>query len=309
MPYCFARGFTNGRRDNHILILQQKTKHLTILCIFIFTLIWVPILWGTEERPKTEIFVTIPPQAYLVKKLCPDRCAVYVLIQPGASPHAYEPTPRQITLLSKARAYFTIGLPVEEALLPRIKKINKSLIVVPTQEGVIMRPMEHQGPHSGTDPHIWLDPGRAKIMAHNIHWALTRLIPEETGNLDKNLRTLTGELNMLHEEIRQILAPVRGKKLYVFHPAFGYLAEAYGLKQVPIEMEGKEPSPKYLARLISEAQKDRVKAIFVQPQFSPKGAKALAQAIGAKVIPLDPLAYDYAQNMIKMAKQIRENVP
>lgn len=264
--------------------------------------------WSQGQK-KLSLFVTIPPQAYFVNKICGHRCTtVHVLIPSHMSPHAYDPTPRQVALLSEAQAYFTIGVPVEDVLLPRIKKMNKNLVTIPTQAGVEMRIMEHRGHHAGPDPHIWLDPQRVKIIAQNIHWALTRLDPNGSESFSSQLKTFLEELDRLDGEVKRLLAPLKGMKMYVFHPAFGYFAEAYGLKQVPIEMEGKEPPARYLAQIIEEAKKDRVGAIFTQPQFSPKGVQTVARAINARVVFLDPLAFDYTNNLMKIAISIRENL-
>jgi len=134
------------------------------------------------------------------------------------------------------------------------------------------------------------------------------LAPEAEDAFSHQLRLFLGELDRVDGQIRRLLAPLKGKKMYVFHPSFGYFTDAYGLKQVPIEREGKEPPPKYLAKIIAEARKDRVTALFVQPQFSPKGAQAIADAIGAHLVFLDPLAYDYTNNLLKIAISIRENL-
>lgn len=285
--------------------MRLTGKSIFIIAILLFLL---PLPSRAQGPKRISVFVTIPPQAYFVKKICGDRCNVHVLIPAHMSPHVYEPTARQLTLLSEAQVYFTLGLPGEDALLPKIRAINKNLVIVPTQAGVEMRLMEHTGHHAGPDPHIWLDPQRVKIVAQNIHWALTRLLPDGEAQFTNQLKTFIGELDRLDGQIRRLLTPLKGKKFYVFHPAFGYFADAYGLKQIPIEMEGKEPPPRFLAQTITEARKDGIDVIFTQPQFSPKGAQTIASAIKGKVVFLDPLAFDYTNNLLKIAISIREHL-
>ncbi|MCX7981322.1 MAG: zinc ABC transporter substrate-binding protein [Syntrophales bacterium] len=284
-----------------------KKIGIVSIIIVLFFLLSPQSAWSQGQK-KLSVFVTIAPQAYFVSKICGERCSVHVLIPAHMSPHVYEPTPRQIALLSEAQAYFTIGVAVEDAILPRVKKINKNLFIIPTQAGVEMRKMESAGHHSGPDPHIWLDPQRVKIIAQNIQWALVRLAPDSAERFSHQLKVFLEELDRLDGQIKRLLNPLKGKKIYVFHPAFGYFADAYGLKQVPIEVEGKEPSPRYLARIISEAEKDGIRAIFTQPQFSPKGVQAIAHAVKAQVVFLDPLAFDYTNNLTKIAISIREHL-
>ena len=130
------------------------------------------------------------------------------------------------------------------------------------------------------DPHIWLNPLLVKTQARTICDALVELDPQHAADYRKNLAAFEADLDRVHAEIAATLAPLKGRELFVFHPAFGYFADAYGLKQVPVEIEGKEPTAKQLAELIARAKADHVKVIFVQPQFSRKSAEAIAQAIG-----------------------------
>ena len=129
--------------------------------------------------------------------------------------------------------------------------------------------------------------------------------PDHANEYAANLRQFQSELDELDRQLADVLAPARGKPFYVYHPAWGYFADAYGLKQISVETGGKEPSAKHLAALIKEAKKDGVKLVFVQPQFSKKSAEALGQAIGGAVVPLDDLARDYLTNMKEMAERIR----
>jgi len=155
------------------------------------------------------------------------------------------------------------------------------------------------------DPHVWLDPKLAKVQAATIAESLSRMDPDHANEYAANLRQFQSELDELDRQLADVLAPARGKPFYVYHPAWGYFADAYGLKQISVETGGKEPSAKHLAALIKEAKKDGVKLVFVQPQFSKKSAEALGQAIGGAVVPLDDLARDYLTNMKEMAERIR----
>jgi len=269
-----------------------------------------------ENLPgRLRVVVSIPPQAYLVGRVGGEYVEVQVLVGPGQSPHTFEPTPRQAAGLARAHLYFTIGVPFEERLLEKITASGGGVRVVDTCKGVKLRSMsadelsheegEDEGGAGRLDPHTWLSPRLAKVQAANICEGLKAVDPRHAAAYERNLKALQADLDEVDARIAEALAPLKGRKFFVFHPAFGYFADAYGLKQVPVEIEGKSPGPRRLAALIEKARREGVKVIFVQPQFSPRGAQAVAEAIGGVVVPMDPLARDYLKNLEHIAQQIK----
>jgi zinc transport system substrate-binding protein len=104
--------------------------------------------------------------------------------------------------------------------------------------------------------------------------------------------------------LKEKLAPYKGNTIFVYHPSFGYFTDEYGLYQEAVETGGKEPVPAILESIIEEALEEKVKIIFVQPEFSQKSAEAIAKGIGGKVISLNPLNPDYLNNMKAIADEI-----
>ena len=259
------------------------------------------------------VFVTILPLAGFVERVGGARVDVSVLVGPGQSPHGYEPTPRRIAELEGARIYFAVGLPLEETLLAKVRAARRDLAVVDLREGVPLLPMAEVDPDESaarggarTDPHVWMDPRRVKTMAWTIARALSALDPANAAEYERNAAAFRAELDALDQRIARALAPARGKELLVFHPAFGYFADAYGLRQVAIQTGGREPGARRLAELIGEARRRGVRVVFVQPQFSRKTARAVAQETGAAVVPFDDLARDYVANLDAMAEEVRK---
>jgi zinc transport system substrate-binding protein len=271
---------------------------------------------GPEETVETtfRVFVSILPQAYFIERIGGERVQVEVLVKPGQDPHTFEPTPQQMARLAEAKAFFRIGVDYENALMPRIESTMKELVVVDCREGIRLRQIENRGhdenedEHEGTDPHVWLSVRNALRIAATMHDALVRLDPAGKDIYNRGYGQLTDDLKGLDRSIAEIMAPVRGRRFFVFHPSFGYFADDYGLDQIAVETGGAEPSARQLARLIEEARSAGVRVIFVQPQFSQKSAKTVAAEIGGAVVPIDPLARDYIDNLESMASAVEEGL-
>ena len=275
---------------------------------------------GSSPAAATTVFVSILPQAYFVQRVGGQHVNVEVLVGPGQSPASYEPTPDQMSALAKARVLFRIGVPFEQTLLPKVQRAFERLEICDTRQGITLRHMEaplhdhqdqqrqanHDHSAAGDDPHIWLSPKLVKTQARTICAALCRLDPPHADDYRQNLAAFHADLDALDRRIAEALAPVKGKELFVFHPSYGYFADAYGLKQVPVEIEGKQPVAKDIADLIRRARQAGVKVIFVQPQFSTSSAEVIARGIGGVVVPLDPLAHDYIENLESMARQVSQ---
>lgn len=251
------------------------------------------------------VFVSIEPQAYFVHRIAGQHVQVHVLVRQGQSPHVFEPTPRQIALLKNADLYFTVGLPFERQLTKKILAVRTRLKCVDTTKGIPFRKLEghthHSDDHESADPHIWLSPELIKIQATTIAEALCTY---DSGNADfyrENLKKFHADLHMLDSEIKAKLSPFAGRDVFVFHPAFGYFTDAYGLRQVAIEADGKEPGSRSLTKLVEHARAQKVRVIFAEQQFSRKTADALAWQIGAEVVTLDPLARDCLENLRHIA--------
>jgi zinc transport system substrate-binding protein len=225
-----------------------------------------------------------------------------------------------MTALTRAQVYFAIGVNLEEVWLPRLADANRAMLVVKTQEGVEKIPMaehhhddgdgheaaheEHEGKEHGIlDPHIWLDPVRVKIIARNTCAGLIQADPAHKDAFQANLAAFLKELDDLNEAIAGKLAPLPAEKrtFMVFHPSWGYFAKRYGLTQVAIEAGGSEPSPRHLAEIIEHGRELGVSVVFVQPQFSRRSANVIASELDARVVPLDPLAENWKDNLLHAA--------
>jgi zinc transport system substrate-binding protein len=264
------------------------------------------------RRPETSggvsdeliVFVSLLPQKYLVQRLGDDRVQIEVLVPPGREPHTFEPTPRQMTRLAGARAFFLAGVPFEETLLAKLGSARR-LRIVDTTEGIERIPST-DADEPGLDPHTWMSPRLARVQAGTICEALVELDPAHAADYERNLRQLDADLDALDARIAGALAPLKGRTFFTFHPAFGYLARDYGLEQEAVEIGGKTPGPRHVKELIERARNEGVRVVFVEPQFSQRAATAIAQQIGGAVVSIDPLSEDYIVNLEEVARQIHD---
>lgn len=264
-----------------------------------------------QEGGRLGVFAGILPHAGFLERIGGEHVEVGVLVGPGQSPHAYEPTPKQMTELGRARLYVRAGLPFEDELLRRIRSAHPDLEVVDTAEGLARAAGTeggHGSDHGELDPHVWLDPKLARRQAERMADALCRALPEQRASFRARHAELDRDLERLDRTLARILAPLRGRTFYVFHPAFGYFARSYGLRQKAVETGGKSPGPRHVHALVEQAREEGVRVIFVQPQFDDAAAQTLARQIDGAVVPLNPLARDYLANLASMGEILADRL-
>ena len=265
---------------------------------------------GPGQQTDLQVVVGIAPHAWVVERLTGGEIVPEVLLPAGQSPATYDPSPRQMARLASADLLVVVGVPFELSLLAKLQGVTDSVEVVDTRVGLPLRTMsghthgdhEHEG---GADPHTWLDPALLNQQAATICDALVRRLPERAERYRQNLVTLGFELDSLRTEMVTQLAAARGQAMFVYHPAYGYLTDACGLRQVAVETDGKEPSARQIVSLIAQAEGDSVGVLFVQRQIASATVHTIARRIGARVVVLDPLARDYPANMRVMVENIR----
>lgn len=251
-----------------------------------------------DARPL--VAVSVPPQAFFVDRVSRGRVRSRVLIPPGASPATFEPGFETLRALEEAALVVRVGHPrlaFEHAWLEPLLAERPDLPVVNAAAEI-----EAQA----EDPHVWLVPRHAAAMARRIEAGLAAVLPEEREAFAAGRRDFEALAERLDRELGARLAPHRGRRFYVLHPAWGYFAAEYGLEQVAIEAERKEPDPFELAETIRRAAREAPRVVLVQPQFDPKRAELVAEAVGARVARADPLAYDWDGELRRVARILDE---
>ncbi len=240
------------------------------------------------------VIVTILPQAQFVEKVGGDNVQMTVMVPPGAEPHDYEPTPKQLQEVSRAKIYFKVGSGVEfeVAWIDKLIAMNPDMLVIDGSSGITKM---------GNDPHIWNSPVNAKQMVENLCTGLIQVDPANASYYTANKDAYLQELDTLDGYVHERLDGLTHRTFMIYHPAFGYFANEYDLTQIAIEHGGKEPTPQVIQTCIDKAEEDNLSYIYVAPQFTTQGAETIAHAIGGQVLFIDPLPRDYIANMRTVA--------
>ncbi len=273
----------------------------------------VCLAWGARAGERPVVFVSVPPQAWLVKRLAGEAVEVQTLLTAGANPHTFEPSGRQVKKLSGAALYLTLGMPFEMALAGRAGSLSPSLKVVGMDAGIAkIAASAHDHGHEdaghvcgvGGDPHIWLSPRLMCAMASNTVAALAQALPQQRAALAEKLQAAVSEIAAVDAEVRGKLGSLRMRTWVVYHPSWNYFAEDYGLTLLVIEQDGKAPSAKHLVGVIGQARAAGAQVVCAEPQYDKRPAQTLAEQLGARLVTLDPLQEDWPALMRDVAEKL-----
>ncbi len=292
-----------------------------------------PALAAHNPPSPLPVLVSIAPQKFLVERIAGDAVSVTVMVKPGSDPHSYEPSPSQVQAASAAALWFTLGLPFEEAWVPRITGNAPRLAAVSMISGITRlksedsdhdenaaakkaerhgheaqgkAAKEHGHEHGGEDPHVWLSPMLVRRMLPTITRALSKQLPDMAARFLANEKALDAELEALDGKLADMFQPVPlEKRIFLsFHPSWRYFAYNYQLTELSIEVDGKEPAPRELQEVANAAKTYGLSVIFVEPQFPRAAARAIAQNLGASLVEADPLAENLPSLYLSFAEKL-----
>lgn len=281
---------------------------------YLFPLFLITLFWGCRSGTKEEkiLSVTIEPQQYFLENIVGDSYKINTIVPAGVSPETYEPTPTMMMKLRESAIYFKVGfLGFENAWADNLAKNNPDVKIVNCSEGIELIYGEHHhatGKSEGEDehvllpdPHVWSSPKTARIFAENMYRGLITYDPQYEEIYRGNFSKLIMRIDRTDSIITRLLADIPSRSFIIYHPALSYLARDYGLKQYSIEFEGKNPSPSQMKALIDRARKEGINVVFVQQGFETKNATVIANEIGGKVYVINPLAYEWDKELIRIA--------
>jgi len=252
------------------------------------------------ETGSKVITVSIAPYKYFVKEISGNDFAINVIVTPGSDPHIYEPFPEQISKLRRSSGYISNGyLGFESIWLERLYDANRNMKKLSLSDKINPLLSDHNDKdvHSeAVDPHYWSSPVCAMIMSLSVKEFLCELNPLQKERYEANYQSLLVKIQELDKIAKGLFSGLEKRSFMIFHPNLGYLARDYHLEEIPLEYEGKEPSPARLKELIDLARKEGLNTIFVQREYDTKNAQAIANEIGAEVKIIDPLGEDWLKS-------------
>jgi len=286
----------------------MKKKQTSAKVLVLIAVLFLSSAIAGVAAEKISVTTTIMPLVYFIEEIGGEYVEVNVMVPEGGSPHAYEPTPGQMAALSRSALYIKAGSGIEFELMwmDKLSAINPSMKVWDASRNISLIPMDpdhdcgdhgHDHHHGEADPHIWLSLNNAVIITGNIRDALIEVMPEQEDAFRVNASRMIARLDELKRYAVERFETLENRTFLIFHPAWGYFARDFNLRQIAVEQIGKEPTARHLNAIIRQAKELGIKVIFASPQFSQKSAEVIAGEIKGKVVAVDPLAKDFVNNM------------
>ena len=290
-----------------------KINYLHIKRIFALSVFM--ILMSCNPNPSgadTDIItVSIAPFKYFIDEIAGEDFKVNIIVPSWANPHNYEPYPEQINNLRRSKAYISNGfLGFEKAWLSRFYEINKSMIKVSPGDNIdlISFGHRHEGDNTeGADPHYWVSPKCALVIASSVRDLLCTLNPGEKGKYESNYGTLCSKISKADNLADSLFSGAMGRSFMIYHPNLGYLARDYGLNEIAVEFEGKDPPPSRFRELIDLARSENIKTIFVQKEYDIRHASTIAREIDASITVIDPLSEDWLAATMEIITELHKS--
>ena len=308
--------------------MLNRMRNYTHYFLVLVGLLLLVACGGKRQRAERMISVTIEPQRYFAERIAGEHFAIHCVVPAGQSPETYDPTPQQMVQIGQSEAYLRIGsIGFELAWMNAIADNNPQLQIFDLSEGMHLLQGEeaeeeehahahahgaeaeeghHHHHHGGMDPHIWSSISGARVVAQNTLKALQTLDPANADTYTANYQQVVALIDSTEAVVSTLLKPLAHRSFIIYHPALTYLAAEYDMQQLCIEMDGKEPSPAQLKALMETAQAHHTKVVFVQQEFDQKNAELIAKETGCQLTPINPLAYDWSREMIRIAKALAD---
>jgi len=285
--------------------MQRALKYLFILLLISCN------SQGNNSNKKT-ITVSIPPFKYFIEAIGSEDFNVNVMVPAGANPHIYEPIPGQIAALRKSVAFISDGyLGFEMTWLDRFYETNRSMKRLSLGDHIdLIKAVGHSdnGHIEGVDPHYWVSPTCAMVMAISVKDLLCELKPENREKYEQNYSKLIETISVIDQKAKDLFSGLKGRSFMIFHPTLGYFARDYGLNQIAVENEGKEPTPSTLKDLIDNARSQNLKVIFVQKEYDTRNARAIASETGSVIETIDPLSENWPGSMMEIINEVHKSL-
>ena len=268
----------------------------------VLTALLIAACTGGSPSDKRIITVTIEPLRYFTEQIAGDKFTVKTMVPRGGNPETYEPTARQMVDLSASDLYIKVGnIGFERTWMKRLEANAPHTIIINSSDGIT----SSDNSMYIHDPHTWMSTANAMYIARNIYKALAEIDSKDSLYFKKNLERLMGKIEAVDTQIREEITKDKSTTFLIYHPALTYFAQEYGLRQLSIEEDGREPSAVQLQQIINAARQNHVNVIFVQREFDSRNTDIVARSTGAEKVEINPLSYDWDKEMVKIAQSLK----
>lgn len=266
------------------------------------------------DPSKPTVTVTIEPYRYFVEQIAGGDVNVNVMVPAGSSPETYEPSAQQMMELSHSSIYFKVGeIGFEKTWMAKLHKNAPKMKIVDTSERI-----EPAKTRSGyVDPHTWMSVDNVKTMSYTIRDELSMMYPDKAKKYFKRCEEFNQDLAHLRDKMNKMYIGIRiggvrvngnrPSSFVIYHPVLTYFAREYGIEQFALEDEGREPSIQQIQKLINIAKSEEISVLFVQKEFANRNIQTFINATGIKPIKINPLSYDWEEQMLLIMKSITQN--
>ena len=274
-----------------------------VMLMAVYATAGVTFFAGAQSKPI--VVVSVAPQATFVREVAGDRVTVVTMLPPGANHETYSPPPQDMEQFSQANLYLALGLPSERTgIIPKAAELNRNLKIVDVQNEIARVFAPRYFAPDDQDPHIWLSPKRAALMVRLTARELSLLDPANKNSYEANAEKYVAQIVAADRESQDILKDLKNRTFIVYHPAFGYFADDYGLTMVALEEEGKEADPRRMREIIDMGRENGIKIIFYQEDIDGRQSRTFAEELGGRAEKLSPMATDYVDNIRRMAQTL-----
>jgi zinc transport system substrate-binding protein len=274
-------------------------KNSIIILLMLLTLV------GCKQKVdpnRPVITVSIEPLRYFTEQIVGDKFSVVTMVPNGSSPETYEPTAQQMIDLVHSGLFVMVGqLGYERTWMKRMESTAPHTLVVNSSEGINLISTGK----GVSDPHVWMSTVNAMVIARNIYQRIIDVDSRDSLYFRQNLEQLMSKIESTDTKIRECFTRDKSAAFLIYHPALTYYARDYRLRQIPVEEEGHEPSAAQLKQTILEARRWAVKTMLVQKQFQNRNTQIVAKAVGAKQQEINPLSYNWSDEMLKIAQLMK----
>lgn len=290
------------------MILRPLVRSLSSIFVFASLLLSTACREEGGQAGTLPLSATIAPATSMIASIGDSLVSVTTLLPQGNNPENYEPTPQAMQALATSRAYFYMGdLGFERSWIERIHSTQPQLQLICLDRGLQAHAHSHATSSEDEvhDPHYWTSLRGLRAMSSEIYTSLIKLDSIHSDHYTERYGLLQERLTQLEGKLRGLLSDLPSRAFVIYHPSLSEFADEWGLEQLVVEEDGKDPTPQHIEGVIRRARESGVRVVFIQQEFDSKLIQSIASELGAETITISPLDGDWEKQLLLIAEALR----